>query len=393
MYSGNLLKVYLFQFLVSMHFIAGVLVPFFTDWGGISFAQTMLLQAWFVGWIFLLEVPTGAVADRYGRKTSLALGGLFVAAAVVVYVSRPSFGTFLVGEFLWAMAAALISGADEALVYDTLKALGREHRSKTALARLASCHTGAIMVSAPLGSLMGARFGLQVPVAAMAVPAALACLLALTIDEPPSERPSGESYLGTLRSGVSYFLRHKILLGLAFDSVTIGTLSFMGVWLSQPYLLSLGLPMAWLGFVFSAMTGSQILVANRFDVLERLTGGKRRYLLTSSLIPVLCYLLLPLTRRPLPAAGLFVILCAFGLSRSVLIGNYMNKHIDSANRATVLSSVGMLRKLFAAVLYPTVGLLSKWSVPGALAALGAVMLVCALASRVQEAHLTDSATH
>ncbi len=387
--SGNILKVYLFQFLVSMHFIAGVLVPFFTDWGGITFAQTMILQAWFVGWIFLLEIPTGAVADHWGRKTSLALGAACVTVAVIVYVTRPSFPTFLLGEFLWAMAAAFISGADEALIYDSLIAEGREDRSKAALARLASCHTGAIMVSAPIGSLLGARYGLQIPVVAMAVPFALAFLVALTIQEPPVRRPAGEDYLETLRAGTGYFLRHKILLALALDSVTVGTLSFMGVWLSQPFLLSLGLPIAWLGFLFSAMTGSQILVANNFGRLEALAGSKRGYLLASALLAAACYLILPWTKSPAVGAVLFVILSAFGLSRSVLIGNYMNKHIASANRATVLSSVGMLRKLMATFLYPAVGLLSKWSIPGTLAILGAAIVVSCVFSRIQEAHLPD----
>ena len=50
-----------------------VLVLFFTEWGGITLQQALILQSWFMGWMFLLEIPTGTVADYFGRKISLVL--------------------------------------------------------------------------------------------------------------------------------------------------------------------------------------------------------------------------------------------------------------------------------------------------------------------------------
>ena len=126
----NIRKIYTFHFLVSLHFIGGVLIPFFSDWGGISFTQIMLLQSWYAFWIFALEIPTGAIADHFGRKTSLVLGALSTILAVLVFSTFPAFAFFLLGEFLWALGDALMSGADEALVYDSLKNVGHETRSK-----------------------------------------------------------------------------------------------------------------------------------------------------------------------------------------------------------------------------------------------------------------------
>ncbi len=120
-FKANIWKVYLFNFLFHLHFIDGVLVPFFTDWGGISFAQVMLLQSWYMVWVFLLEIPTGAVADRWGRKQSLTLAVLINGFAALIYASAPNFIVLLVGEFLWATSTALFSGACEAFVYDTLR--------------------------------------------------------------------------------------------------------------------------------------------------------------------------------------------------------------------------------------------------------------------------------
>ena len=68
-FKSNIWKMYAFRFLISMHFFSAVLIPFFLDYGNISFTKIMLLQSWFAFWSFVLEIPTGTIADYFGRKT------------------------------------------------------------------------------------------------------------------------------------------------------------------------------------------------------------------------------------------------------------------------------------------------------------------------------------
>ncbi|MHA1784799.1 MAG: hypothetical protein ACTSVY_13430 [Candidatus Helarchaeota archaeon] len=116
-YQNNIKKIYGYKFFMGLHFIGGVLVPFFTDWGRISFFQIMTLQAWFMFCIFLLEIPSGTIADYLGRKHSLILGSLANFFAVLVYSSIPNFLIFMFGEFLWALSQSLVSSANEALIF------------------------------------------------------------------------------------------------------------------------------------------------------------------------------------------------------------------------------------------------------------------------------------
>lgn len=388
--ENNIPKLYLFKFLINMHFFAGVLIPFFTDWGGISFTQVMLLQSWFVLWVFLLETPTGAVADFMGRKASLTCGAACIIAAVMTYASKPDFGRFLLGEFLWAASMAFVSGADEALIYDSLKDRGEEKTSKSVLARFSTCEIGAVMFSAPLGGLIASAYGLRAPMLCMAIPFGLAFLTALTLKEPAVKKPPEDRhYLHVLVSGVRYFMQHQTLRSLAFDSISIHALSFMSIWLFQPRLQELGVPIKAFGFMTAAMTGAQIIILNRFDHLENLCGGRKRYLLASGLIPGAAYFLLAWTQQPWIAAAALTTIGGLGLSRSTLITNYMNKHIESHHRATVLSSVGMARQLSLAFLYPAVGLLAQRSLTATFVVLGLAALACTLASQVREGHLID----
>lgn len=388
-WRGNVRRMYAWRALTHMHFFAGVLVPFFTDWGGLTLPQMLLLQAWFFLWIFLLEVPTGAVADKYGRKASVVCANACLLAATAIYAAGKGLPRFLLAEFIWAAAAALASGADEAMVYDSLKAAGDEDRSRRALSLLSSFDIGAIAFAAPLGGLMAARWGLQFPLLAMLVPFSLGLLVALSLREPPTgEEGAKPGYREVLTRGVRYFASHKPLRALAFDSITIWMLSFMTIWLFQPRLKELGVGVGVYGFVTAALTLSQIAVMNGLDRLERVFGGTRRYLVWSAVIPGLAFLALPFATNPWAACALFVLIPAFGMSRSVLISNYMNKHIGSAQRATVLSTVGMGRQLMGIVVLPAVGLLTKVSLSWTFAALGAAILACAWASSVEESHLT-----
>src|SRR5262249_46417977 len=67
----NLRRLLLVRMLYWTHFVAAVLVPFFTDWAGLTLTQVFTLNAWFMFCLMVFEVPTGAIADRFGRKWSI----------------------------------------------------------------------------------------------------------------------------------------------------------------------------------------------------------------------------------------------------------------------------------------------------------------------------------
>ncbi|OGS00993.1 MAG: hypothetical protein A2V88_16635 [Elusimicrobia bacterium RBG_16_66_12] len=366
-----------------------MLIPFFTDWGGITLSQVMWLQSWFMIWIVMLEVPTGVFADRHGRRASLLCATLFLISAVAYYATHRGLAHFIVAEFLWACAAAFSSGADEAMIYDSLKAAGETGSSKTALAKLGTVYITAIAVAAPIGSLAAARWGLAAPIQLMLIPFILALPVAWSLREPPREHEERRGYWETLTRGGKYFLGHRILRALAFDSVTVWCFSFMIIWLYQPRLKELGMPLVFFGFVTAGMTLFQAVLLMRIADVERLCGGPRRFLLVSSVIPGLGYLALAAAPALWLAAPLFILIAAFGLSRSTILNNYMHKHIDGSRRATVMSSVGMTRQLLMATAYPLVGWAAQRSLSWTFAGLGAAILASAAASSIEEAHLLE----
>ncbi len=389
-FRRNLSKMYLFRFFVSLHFIGGVLVPFFTDWGGINLTQIMILQSWFMLWIFLLEVPSGAIADYLGRKKSLVLACGFNAIAALVYSSVPNFYVFLFGEALWATSAALMSGAGEAFVYDTLKKIGETKKSKKVFGRIGSLSLAGIMVSAPIGSVMAAKFGLRTPMLSLGFPFAAAFAVALTFKEPKiSRKIESKQYTIILRDGVKYFYKNKVLKILALDMIFIASIAYFLIWFYQPMLRQAGLDVVYYGVVHAAFAASQILIMNNYERLERVFGSKKRLLSLSASITGVMFIIGGVTTF-IPIVLLVIVLGGgFGLSRRPLLVSYMNKYIPSSKRATVLSAISMLRTLALIVVNPMVGLLADWSLNYTLIILGVAAVVFSLISRVEEGHLID----
>lgn len=388
-YEANIWKMYIFKFLLGLHFIAGVLVPFYLEWGKIGFADIMILQSFFVFSTFLLEVPTGAVADYLGRKTSLACAAVATSVGALVYSSVPHFFIFLLGEFMWAVGYALLSGADEALVYDSLKMMKSESESKRIFGRFTSFQLAALIVGAPLGSIIAATVGLRYTMMFMAVPLFSAFFVAVTFKEPESEKNHEKRYLETLMEGVKYFKSHKQLKILAFDRISIHTLVFFIIWTYQPLLSQLGVPIVYFGFIHAAMMGSEIVFMNNFETLEKAFGSKKRYLLWSALIAGGGFVLLGINRYIPVTLVLLLLVAGVGVSRYVLFKSYMNKYIESDIRATVISTILMIDQVVRAILYPLIGLLVEWSLTHTIMIIGAAIIICALLSRVEEEHLID----
>lgn len=388
-HASNLPKLYCIRLLFWMQFFAAVLVPFYTDWGGITLQQVFLVNAWFFLCNFLFEVPTGTVADLLGRKWSLALGSAIGAGGVILYASTPRIEAFLLAEAVMAIAYTLHSGADEALAYDSLKADGRQAEAAVVISRMEAFKLGGIILATILGGFIAARFGLQAPMRATAVPAVLALLLALTLHEPPggSREEERRSYFRILREGGRQFARHPAIRLLAIEAAVTNGLAWGIIWLFQPLLRRAGVPLQAFGVVHALGCLAQIAFLSGVPVLERWAGSKQRLIFAATLLSGAAFLgLAATTAWPLVAVGI-VAGMAFSLPRVPLFSAAINHQVASTERATVLSFCSMLRTFAIVVMNPITGFVAERSLNAALVMMGLGLVALALFSRVTEEHL------
>ncbi|MHC4938259.1 MAG: MFS transporter [Planctomycetota bacterium] len=130
---------------------------YMTEVRGMSATQYGALQMIYYWVVMATEVPSGVVADRLGRKWTLALGALVNGIGCWTFAVSYTFSVFAVGEVLFALGTALISGADSAMLYDSLAAEKRETEYARAESAGQVLWLGVTVIGMPLTDLLAIR--------------------------------------------------------------------------------------------------------------------------------------------------------------------------------------------------------------------------------------------
>ena len=128
------------------------------------------------------------------------------------------------------------------------------------------------------------------------------------------------------------------------------------IWLFQPLLERAGVPLAWYGGVQAAACVGQILLLSRVELIEEVLGSKRRVLTWTAYGSGAVFAGLAGAGSAWAVVPGIVAAFTLGLPRTALFSAYMNKHIPSDKRATVLSFASMVRTLAIVVVNPLIGL-------------------------------------
>jgi len=186
----NVRKFYWYRLTKFSLFHIAILVLFYQE-RGLSFSQIMILQSIYYFAKVLSEVPTGALADRAGRKNALILGSFCHSFAYLLIFFSHSLFLFILGEIVAGISMSFAYGADSALAYDTLKHLGKSEDYQRIEGNANSMRHLGFAIFAPLGGLL-ATVNLSLPYLASSVGIFSSGLIALTLVEPPGEAKSGE---------------------------------------------------------------------------------------------------------------------------------------------------------------------------------------------------------
>lgn len=389
-YKGNIKKLYATNFLIKMQFFSGILIPFLTEWGKISFTQIMILQSWCVGWIFILEIPTGTIADYFGRKLSLILGYITMFIGVFAYSISPKFIMFLLGEFFWALSASLNSGTFEAMIYDTLKITNKEKESKKIFSHLNSFSILGVLIAAPLGSVIAAYISLRASMLFVVIPVSIAIIIGFTLKEPTEKsKRSKKKYLTFLKEGMKIFKKDNAVRWLTLDGLVIAVLSYFMTWLYQPRLEMIGVKIKYFGIINSIFIAAEIGVVNIYDKLERFLRSKKATLMFSAIVTGIGFFFIALTNNVYIVIIGIIVSIGFGIPRIVFIRNYINKHIETEKRATIMSATSMMQQFVLMIINPFFGLIAENSLIPVSITFGLIAIGWAIITPIREKHLID----
>jgi len=327
---------YAYRFLSSL-IPAYVIERLYWEERGMTVQMVVWTEIIYAVTIVLLEVPTGIIADRWSRRNMIVIGAALGCCEFLILLAADQFWHFAAVVFLAGIARSASSGAENALLYDSLLAAGREDTFERLLGRLNATDFAAAILAALAGSLLAGRYDLSVNYWLSAGAALLALVCALLLAEP-AVRTDGDSEppiaLKTYVSASLRFFRHHpgVTLVVLSGMATGAALGFLyEFW--QLYLERVHVPVVYFGLFSAAFLVLELPGNLLADRLGR-RFGVRAVLIAATAIYAAGFLCVSLVRGYPGIAAMLAVALAAGVVPPLAAG-YLHRRIDSGMRATM----------------------------------------------------------
>ena len=347
-------------------FIWGINTLFLLD-AGLSNAQAFASNAFYTLGTLLFEVPTGVVADIWGRRTSYLIGTVTLFISTLLYLLiwyfHAPFWAWAITSVSLGLGFTFFSGATEAWLVDALRASGYKGSFDSVFAR-GQIVAGIAMLSGSIaGGLIAQLSNLGVPYMIRAAFLLITFVLAwVFMKDLGFTSAAGESLMnrmhGILKSSIDQGLRKRpvrwIMLMAPF---TFGAV-FYAFYALQPYLLELyKSPRSYgiAGLAAATMAAARILGGILASQTVRIFNRRTTIILCSILLSIGMLVIIGSTNN-FWVAALALILWALSFSAAAPIRQaYLNSLIPSSERATVLSFDSLLGSSGGVVSQPALG--------------------------------------
>ena len=314
---------------------------------GLSLADILLLKGFFSFLVAALEVPTGYAADVFGRKKCLVLGSLSWIVSLTILIPSYSFVGFVWADVFLAIALSLISGADVALLFDSLAEEKREHEYGLYESRMSALSAWSEAAGGIVGAAL-ATLSVVYPMYLQLAAVVSFSIIAIRLHEPARARPViGNRFSEVKRALWVALIQNARLRALVFFGAICSCAGFVIVWFSQDLQAEIGVPI-WL---FGALWAFYHLIMGEASRrLPRLAQhfGRARIYYAILVLQVIAFGLLAWGHHYLIIPAIAFVYLLRGL-RDPLVRPDINAQIGSQFRATVLSVDVFMFRLFYAI--------------------------------------------
>jgi len=319
--------------------------------------EYLALHGVYSGVVAIFEVPSGYIADVWGRKPALIIGLLFGIFGFSVYSFTGGLWFFLLAEVLLGIGHSMLSGADSAILYDTLLEHKKEKKyikhegNITAVGNLSEV-AAALFVSVFIFSNYRSYFQLQTVIAFIG----LICTFFLR--EPRTHETKLSGGMKDIINIVKYvFMQNKNLRNITIFSAIIGFSSLSMAWLAQPILEAMQINEKFFGFSWAGLN----LIVALGSIMAIPISKNLNY------VNGLLYIAIPLSLGFIAISyniSLWTVLplSIFYFVRGTahpILKKYINELTSSEKRATVLSMRSLLIRIMFLIAAPILGIITE----------------------------------
>jgi MFS family permease len=310
----------------------------------------------------LAEVPSGALADKFGRDKMVRLGQALLAAGILIQALGSSFAPFLVGQIIMMIGFGVISGADEALFFENLKFKQKSKDWRKLVVRGQQFALAATLIATIIGGWLH-TIDPRLPWFLSSLSFAISTFIIWPVKDNRPKNARGKfsaeitSYLQDIKSGFAQFRLPQLSPYVPLIITVQGLFYTTGYGLLRIVLLDRFHFSPFLGSIAVALC-SIVTVWALSQVHKRTDTLREKHVLIAIALSAAGALLLSLADIGLWGFAVILVLYLGEYILQPFMSEILNKHAPERHRATVLSVGSFLRMLPYAALAPVIGYLN-----------------------------------
>lgn len=339
-FTHNIRVFYVVDIVRALWFLTSVWVAYELQY--ISLSQLTFIEAFTLGISLIMQLPTGAFADIFGKRKAMIISCLLFAVSLGVYSISYTFTMFLTYAVGFGMASAFTDGSREALLYDTLKEEHKEENFPVVSSKLSMIYQVALAVATVIGGLVGSVayvYPIRMTAGAFFI-AAIACIF---YREPhvDTEKFTVAGYIAKTKSGVKELFKNSYIKKIALYYILIGSITWVCVLTFNMVLLTeMHYSTTQIGNTVAIVRILNSVVFFGLIKLGKVLTKKRTFiilpiLLICSFLPGVFF---TKWMAIIPVMGAMFVSTA----RWNLLSRYTNAEFDSRHRATAISALAMV---------------------------------------------------
>lgn len=356
-------------------FIWGINTIFLLD-AGLSNFEAFLANAFFTAGQVIFEVPTGIVADTFGRRVSYLLGAVTLAASTLLYllmwqIHGPFWGWAL-SSILLGLGFTFFSGALEAWLVDALHETNFKGNLEGVFAKAQMVGGAAMLTGSVAGGIIAQMSSLGVPYILRALVLFINFLTAFFLMKdlgftPQKSKTPLKEMRKVLSSSITHGLKNPPVRWIMIAAPFTTGVSFYTFYALQPFLLDLyGDQKAYsvAGLVAAIAASAQIVGGIIAPKVRAVLNKRTTALLLGTFLSGLILLSVTFVTNFYLALGLIFLWGLIFASSMPIRQAYLNGLIPSEQRATVLSFDSLMGSSGGIIIQPVLGKVADvWSYP------------------------------
>ncbi len=359
---GLLWPFYLEYFIASfLYFMPAFLIIYFASMGISPLQMGILLAVWPLTSL-LFEIPTGAIADIYGRKISVLIGYFLEGLVMISLIFWKTYPLMLVSFAVLGIAATFSSGSKDAWIVDLINKNNKK-LVHNFFNKMQFFINFGLVFSGFLGAFLVKNYGVSIIWVITATSYLFSIILLAIFAREYYKRKnikisqSLKNLKEQSKEAIRYSHRHHVLYYIIFAALVFSfAFNIQGSIAWTPLLKNFGMPDYAFGYMWSGMA-LIVALAPLFALKLLKKGEEKRFIIFGTILSIIAYMAVLFTFNITTALVVMYIGLFFSFSKGPAGEVYFHRFIPSKLRATVGSIRNMIMSIGVIAALPLAGFL------------------------------------